>query len=100
MFYCFFAEKYQKLESEKKTKRIVKKTITGAVIQYRSTRMPVIEEIDPAVNKNFDNKSEGEVCERTFITILNDPNDVVYDDIFKPKAPKTRPRKLKCTVTG
>lgn len=34
------------MESEKKSKRTVKRGYSGAVIQYRSTRMPLIEEIE------------------------------------------------------
>ncbi|CAH1962728.1 unnamed protein product [Acanthoscelides obtectus] len=38
-------EKYQRMESEKKIKRPFKKTISEPLIQYRSMRMPLIEEI-------------------------------------------------------
>lgn len=34
------------MESEKKSKRTVKRVHSGPVIQYRSTRMPLIEEIE------------------------------------------------------
>lgn len=38
-------ERYQKLESEKKTRRPVKKIFNGPTIQYQSLKFPVIEEI-------------------------------------------------------
>lgn len=38
-------ERYQKMESEKKTKRIIKKAYSGPIIRYTSTSMPVIEEV-------------------------------------------------------
>lgn len=34
------------MENEKKTKRPTKKLYTGPIIQYKSTRMPIVEEID------------------------------------------------------
>ncbi|RZC43151.1 vacuolar protein sorting-associated protein 72 -like protein, partial [Asbolus verrucosus] len=92
-------EKYQKMESEKKTKRTVKRVISGPVIQYRSTRMPVIEEINPDKSE-VKTESEEKVCERTFITVLNDPNDVTFNSVFEKKTARPLPRRLKCTVTG
>lgn len=38
-------ERYQKLESEKKTRRPVKKIFNGPTIQYHSLKFPVIEEV-------------------------------------------------------
>ncbi|EEZ98296.2 vacuolar protein sorting-associated protein 72 homolog [Tribolium castaneum] len=90
-------EKYQKMESEKKTKRTVKKVINGPVIQYRSTRMPIIEEINQ--DKDIKNESEN-VCERTFISVLNDPNDATFNSIFEKKTARPLPRRLRCIVTG
>lgn len=54
-FFCsiLIVEKYQKMESEKKNKRTVKRVHRGPVIQYYSTRMPLIEEIDVVENKTF-----------------------------------------------
>ncbi|XP_018574721.1 vacuolar protein sorting-associated protein 72 homolog [Anoplophora glabripennis] len=95
-------EKYQKMESEKKTKRPIKKVFSGPTIQYRSTRMPVIEEIDNSENgvKKENIKPSKEYHERTFITILNDPNNIIYKKIFNVKPPPVPPKKLKCVVTG
>lgn len=39
-------EKYQRLENEKKSRRIVKKVFSGPMIRYHSMRMPVIEQIE------------------------------------------------------
>lgn len=42
---CFnILEKYQKMENEKKTKRTDKKVYSGPIIQYKSTKMPVLEQ--------------------------------------------------------
>lgn len=41
------------MESEKKNKRAVKRAYSGAVIQYRSTRMPLIEEIEVSEEKTL-----------------------------------------------
>ncbi|KAG5883427.1 hypothetical protein JTB14_005638 [Gonioctena quinquepunctata] len=90
-------EKYQKMESEKKTRRSIKKVYSGPMIQYKSCRMPIIEEKDTSEG---DIKHEQKYCERTFITILNDPNDVLYKKVFNVKPAPTLPKKLKCAVTG
>lgn len=44
-------EKYQKLENEKKTRRIIKKAYNGPLIKYTSTRMPLIEELETEANR-------------------------------------------------
>lgn len=123
------------MESEKKTRRPVKKVYSGPMIQYKSTRMPIIEEMETSeryvfqiihslqifylqfsehseFNKFFyqffiysDIKKENiepskEFCERTFITILNDPNNIIYKKLFNVKPPPVLPKKLKCAVTG
>ncbi|CAH0559673.1 unnamed protein product [Brassicogethes aeneus] len=88
-------EKYQKMESEKKTKRSDKKAFTGPVIQYKSTRMPVIKDINSS--KIGDTET---YCGRTFITIQNDPHDVVYRKMFNIRAPPSLPKKLTCAITG
>lgn len=41
------------MESEKKSKRTVKRAYSGPVIQYRSTRMPLIEEIEIVSDKTL-----------------------------------------------
>ncbi|CAG9861778.1 unnamed protein product [Phyllotreta striolata] len=90
-------ERYQKLENEKKTKRPIKKMSSGPMIQYKSMRMPVIQTIDT----NEESEScEEKYYERTFVTVLNDPNDVVFKKVFNIKPPPTLPKKLKCAVTG
>ncbi|KAJ8961634.1 hypothetical protein NQ314_005886 [Rhamnusium bicolor] len=95
-------EKYQKMESEKKTKRPVKKVYSGPMIQYKSTRMPIIEEIDTSEStvKQENSNPMKQFCERTFISILNDPNDVVFKKVFNIKPLPVPPKKLKCAVTG
>ncbi|CAG9815265.1 unnamed protein product [Phaedon cochleariae] len=95
-------EKYQKMESEKKIKRPAKKVYSGPMIQYKSTRMPIIDEMDNIEGevKNEDGQSEKRYCERTFITILNDPNDVLFKKVYNVKPPPVHPKKLKCAVTG
>lgn len=40
-----FLERYQRMESEKKSRRPLKRVSVGPVIRYHSTRMPLIEEI-------------------------------------------------------
>lgn len=92
-------EKYQKLESEKKTKRIVKKTYTGPIIQYKSTRMPVIEE-NKDDQSDIKCESANKYCERTFITVLNDPNDAIYKKVFNIGPPPAHPKRLKCVISG
>ncbi|XP_050293512.1 vacuolar protein sorting-associated protein 72 homolog [Anthonomus grandis grandis] len=98
-------ERYQKLESEKKTKRITKKAYSGPLIRYTSTRMPLIEEIPDEKDNCKDIKAEPDkekpnFYERTFITILNDPHDVVFKKVFNIKPTPVPPKKLKCAVTG
>ncbi|KAJ8984745.1 hypothetical protein NQ317_005010 [Molorchus minor] len=96
-------EKYQKMESEKKTKRPMKKVFSGPMLQYKSTRMPIVEldDIDVSGIKEENEKEPSvEYCERTFITVLNDPNDVAFKKIFNVKPPPVLPKKLKCAVTG
>lgn len=97
-------ERYQKMENEKKARRPLKKHCSGPMIQYRSTRMPIIEE-SKINDTNSDIKHEIEdfqqkYWERTFITILNDPNDVTFKKVFNVKPPPLLPKKLKCAVTG
>lgn len=92
-------EKYQKLESEKKTKRTVKRAISGPVIQYKSIQMPIIEELSSKREFKEDNEQK-KVCERTFISILDDPNDTTFDEVFEKKIGKPKPKRLKCAVTG
>lgn len=100
-----FSEKYQKMESEKKTRRTVKRVCIGPMIQYRSTRMPIIEEIEIVANKEELKEEEAKIpdhekyYERTFISILNDPKDIEYNNIFKVKPPPKLPKKLRCAIT-
>nr|CAI5820498.1 unnamed protein product [Callosobruchus analis] len=96
-------EKYQKMESEKKIKRPFKKTLSEPVIQYRSMRMPSLKKLLLKLSKLLQNVKEEEpqkYYERTFITVLNDPHDVVFKRIFNVKPPVALPKKLKCAVTG
>lgn len=39
-------------------------------------------------------------CERTFITVINDPHNIVFEKVFNIKSPIIPPKKLKCAVTG
>ena len=87
------------MESEKKTKRTVKKVVSGPVIQYRSTRMPIIEEVETK-KKDVKTESAENICERTFITVINDPNDETFNTVFEKKTARSLPRRLRCTVTG
>ncbi|XP_072383940.1 vacuolar protein sorting-associated protein 72 homolog isoform X2 [Diabrotica undecimpunctata] len=94
-------ERYQKLENEKKAKRPLKKQGSGPVIQYRSTRMPIIEEVNKdSTIKEEVTETRPKYCERTFITIYNDPNDVAFKKVFNVKQAPILPKKLKCAVTG
>ncbi|KAF7266060.1 vacuolar protein sorting-associated protein YL-1 [Rhynchophorus ferrugineus] len=95
-------ERYQKMESEKKTKRVLKKVFSGPVIKYTSTRMPLIEE---ATDKDTIKLEEKEIedqkfYERTFVTVLNDPHDILFKKVFNVKPQPIPPKKLKCAVTG
>lgn len=102
-------ERYQKMESEKKTKRIIKKAYSGPIIRYTSTSMPVIEEVRLGFSEKcvqcleqffFLRDEQTKSYERTFITVLNDPHDVVFKKVFNVKPAKLPPKKLKCAVTG
>lgn len=59
------AEKYQKLENEKKTTRTVRKTHVGPMIRYHSLSMPVmvLSEIsvdeDEKINVECDDEKKG-----------------------------------------
>ncbi|KAF5270366.1 hypothetical protein FQR65_LT05554 [Abscondita terminalis] len=44
-------ERYQKMESEKKSRRTFKRTCFGPIIRYHSMRMPIIEESETNVEK-------------------------------------------------
>lgn len=46
------------------------------------------------------NTSENNWYERTLITFLNDPSDVVYKKIMKIKSKAKYPNKLKCAITN
>lgn len=110
------------MESEKKTKRAVKRVCSGPVIQYRSMRMPLIEEIEVVTNKTqviekyLENikqnkftlseiKSEDilpehkKYYERTFITLLDDPNNVEFNKTFKVKPALKPPKRQRCVIT-
>lgn len=89
-------EKYQKMENEKKITRPTKRPFPGPTIRYKSTRMPIIKE---AINAKQDENSMIKHCERTFIIILNDPHNLVFNKVFTYKNP-IMPKKLKCSVTG
>lgn len=89
-------EKYQKMENEKKITRPTKKPFVGPIIQYKSTKMPIIKD---TIGKQEDGDFETKHCERTFISILNDPNNVLFNKVFCYKNP-VMPKKLKCSVTG
>ncbi|KAK9875066.1 hypothetical protein WA026_005866 [Henosepilachna vigintioctopunctata] len=94
-------EKYQKLESEKKTKRITKKVNTGPVIEYRSMRMPLIEELDVENNDiKLETVENEKFYERSFLTFSNDPHDEVFRKYFKIRKPLKRLKNVKCTVSG
>lgn len=49
--YSILAEKYQKLENEKKTTRTVRKTHVGPMIRYQSLSMPVMVLSETHVNE-------------------------------------------------
>ncbi|CAG9773015.1 unnamed protein product [Ceutorhynchus assimilis] len=84
-------ERYQKLEDEKKTRKIGKKQFTGPTIRYTSTRVPLIEETNDETTK---------VCERTVISIQNDPHNITFNKIFGVKPASKAPRLLYCGITG
>ncbi|KAK5650448.1 hypothetical protein RI129_001477 [Pyrocoelia pectoralis] len=97
-------ERYQKMESEKKSRRPFKRTRFGPIIQYHSMRMPLIEEINSERDEeNVKNEKIAEPSqkyyERTFITFLDDPNDVVFKNVMKIRPPPKVPNKLRCTIT-
>lgn len=50
--YYYIVEKYQKLESEKKTTRSVRKTHVGTMIRYQSLSMPVMVLSETYVNED------------------------------------------------
>lgn len=96
-------ERYQKIENEKKTKRIAKKVHNGPVIEYRSLKMPIIEEMDDtnsSAEVKSEQKEEPKYCERSFLTFLNDPFDVVCNGYFKKKSLKAPRKNLRCAITG
>lgn len=75
------------------------------MIQYRSTRMPIIEEIEIVSNKEEIKDEDAKIpdhekyYERTFISILNDPKDVEYNNIFRERPLPKMPKKLRCAIT-
>ncbi|GJQ69082.1 YL-1 [Trypoxylus dichotomus] len=99
-------ERYQKLESEKKTKRPVKKVFGGPTIRYHSLKFPAIEEIskkDDLKKESQEQDVKDKKCqyyERTLITILNDPNDETFKKTFNVKPNPKYPKKVKCSITS
>lgn len=99
-------ERYQKLENEKKTKRPVKKIYNGPIIKYHSMRIPILdveENLNPVddVKEEDGGKNLNQKCyERTFITFLNDPNDVTYKKVMNIKPKPKIPNKIKCVITN
>ncbi|KAI4457637.1 yl-1 protein transcription factor-like 1 [Holotrichia oblita] len=99
-------ERYQKLESEKKTRRPVKRIFNGPTIQYHSLKFPVIEEIvsNDKVKKESEEQDikdqKDQYYERTLITILNDPNDETFKKTFNIKSNPKYPKKVKCSITS
>nr|XP_022903798.1 vacuolar protein sorting-associated protein 72 homolog [Onthophagus taurus] len=94
-------ERYQRLESEKKSRRPVKKVFNGPTIIYQSLKFPIIEEISDETKQEDDDKKEiKRFYERTFISVANDPNDVSFAKIFNLKPKPNYPKKIKCTITN
>jgi len=70
-------ENIKSLEKFQKKTRPTKPVFTGPTIRYHSLTLP------------HDPKSPASKCERTFVTIINDKNDEVFNSIFQPeRAPK------------
>ncbi|KAF5286399.1 hypothetical protein FQA39_LY16319 [Lamprigera yunnana] len=93
-------ERYQKMESEKKSRRTFKRTQVGPIIRYHSMRMPIIEELDTTSEKTIkEEKTCPKYQERTFITFLNDPKDIVFKSCMKARPLPKVPSKLRCTIT-
>ncbi|XP_016983208.1 vacuolar protein sorting-associated protein 72 homolog [Drosophila rhopaloa] len=82
-------EKFQKMELEKKKSRPTKRTFTGPTIRYHSLTMPAMRKPTRGSNHPVDSKDSAGKCERTFVTVENDFNDKVFQNIFRHKpAPK------------
>lgn len=91
------------MESEKKTKRPIKKVFTGPTIRYHSMRLPIIEDVEMEDLKNVkkeNEKTEQKYYERTFLTFLNDPNDVSFKKVMNIKPKIKVPTKVKCSITN
>ncbi|KAK4883553.1 hypothetical protein RN001_006872 [Aquatica leii] len=94
-------ERYQKMESEKKSRRPFKRTRFGPIIRYHSMKIPLIEEIEPETDKPIKDEKEDteKFYERTFITFLDDPKDAVFKSCMKVRPQPKVPTKLRCTIT-
>ncbi|EDX04632.1 vacuolar protein sorting-associated protein 72 homolog [Drosophila simulans] len=80
-------EKFQKMELEKKKSRPTKRTFSGPTIRYHSLTMPAMRKPTRGANPAVDSKDLAGKCERTFVTIENDFNDKVFQNLFRHKAP-------------
>lgn len=69
------AEKYQKLENEKKTTRTVRKAYVGPMIRYQSLSMPVMVLPETDVEKNDQINVECDDEEKTNPTTDNKDSD-------------------------
>ncbi|GFY69770.1 vacuolar protein sorting-associated protein 72 homolog [Trichonephila inaurata madagascariensis] len=87
-------EMFQRLELEKKKKKLIKRNYTGPMIRYHSVAMPIIEVIE-GENGKEENKTVGR-CTRNFITYPDENTMKQYFTSEKPK-PVT---KSTCIVSG
>lgn len=101
-------ENYQRLELEKKSRRVVKTSQRGPMIRYHSLTMPLVEELpedeieeeENAENHTKENQTNGkdeakEKCERTFITFTDERT---FKEYFMDRKYK-QPVKQFCPVT-
>ncbi|KAH8261776.1 hypothetical protein KR038_000092 [Drosophila bunnanda] len=91
-------EKFQKMELEKKKTRPTKRTFTGPTIRYHSLTMPAMRKPTRGSLLASDSKDLAGKCERTFVTVENDFNDKVFQNIFRPKPPP-KPSNGICPIT-
>lgn len=94
-------EKYQKLETEKKIKRPTKRIYSEPVIRYESIRLPLIEDIHCKPTEADNEELQQRYYSRTFISILNDPNDVTYNQLMptRKRLRRRQPPPQRCCIS-
>lgn len=73
------------MELEKKKTRPTKRIFSGPMIRFHSMTMPVVRKQTRGYSGQHDPNDPKLKCERTFISLENDLDEKVFNNIFKSK---------------